>query len=154
MTGVCLKRVIRFKKKKTFFRCLICVSLLRKWRKMDREWSGGVWGEDWFGEDPLWRWKQNGFLSSSHGGRPSPKQCMRKTGHFYLFFAKWQQVDMFSCLLRLLFVVPSGLINGLNPGIINNVRNKIWCLNLCFDWRLVLDLDLEERVVFGAFWSF
>ena len=46
MTGVCLKRVIRFKKKKTFFRCLICVSLLRKWRKMDREWSGGVWGED------------------------------------------------------------------------------------------------------------
>jgi hypothetical protein len=40
---------------------------------------------------------------------------------------------MFSCLLRLLFAVPSGLINGLNIGIINNVRNKIWCLNLCFD---------------------
>ena len=46
MTSVCLKRVIRFNKKKTFFRCLIRVSLLRKWRKMDREWSGGVWGED------------------------------------------------------------------------------------------------------------
>ena len=45
--GVCLKRVIRFKKKKKKqFRCLICVSLQRKWRKMDREWSGGVWGED------------------------------------------------------------------------------------------------------------
>ena len=40
---------------------------------------------------------------------------------------------MFSCLLRLLFAVHSGLINGLNPGIINNARNKIWCLNLCFD---------------------
>ena len=91
--------------------------------------------------------------SNAWGKLEKWKWCdQEKDGHFFFFFAKWQQVDMLSCLLRLLFAVPSGLINGLNPGIINNVRNKIWRLNLCFGWRLVL--DLEEEIEFGAFWSF
>jgi hypothetical protein len=77
-------------------------------------------------EDPLRRWremKQNGFLSSSHGGIPMPKQRMRKSKSDVIKkkmeLAKREQVDRFTKI-----AAPSGLLNGLNPGIINHVRNK------------------------------
>ncbi|XP_030932510.1 uncharacterized protein LOC115958249 isoform X1 [Quercus lobata] len=77
-------------------------------------------------EDPLRRWremKQNGFLSSSHGGIPMPKQRTRKSKSDVIKkkmeLAKREQVDRFTKI-----AAPSGLLNGLNPGIINHVRNK------------------------------
>ncbi|EEF41591.1 uncharacterized protein LOC8288967 isoform X2 [Ricinus communis] len=92
------------------------------------------------GKDPLKVWtemKQNGFLSSSHGGIsfqsglvssshggiPMPKQRGRKNKNDVLKkrmeLAKKEQVDRFTKI-----AAPSGLLNGLNPGIINHVRNK------------------------------
>ncbi|OAY38268.1 uncharacterized protein LOC110624609 [Manihot esculenta] len=92
------------------------------------------------GKDPLRVWKemkQNGFLSyshggilnqsgltsSSHGGIPMPKQRGRKSKNDLLKkkmeLAKKEQVDRFTKI-----AAPSGLLNGLNPGIINHVRNK------------------------------
>ncbi|XP_050209508.1 uncharacterized protein LOC126660197 [Mercurialis annua] len=91
-------------------------------------------------KDPLELWtemKQNGFLSSSHGGIsfqtglfssshggiPMPKQRGRKSRNDVLKkkmeIAKQEQVDRFTKI-----AAPSGLLNGLNPGIINHVRNK------------------------------
>lgn len=77
-------------------------------------------------EDPLRHWremKQNGFLSSSHGGIPMPKQRTRKSKSDVIKkkmeLAKREQVDRFTKI-----AAPSGLLNGLNPGIINHVRNK------------------------------
>ncbi|KAJ9176010.1 hypothetical protein P3X46_014504 [Hevea brasiliensis] len=91
-------------------------------------------------KDPLRVWKemkQNGFLSSSHGGIsiqsgltssshggiPMPKQRGRKSKNDLLKkkmeLAKKEQVDRFTKI-----AAPSGLLNGLNPGIINHVRNK------------------------------
>ncbi|CAK7339982.1 unnamed protein product, partial [Dovyalis caffra] len=91
-------------------------------------------------KDPLRMWKemkQNGFLSSSyggisiqsgsmsssHGGIPMPKQRGRKPKDDVLKkkmeLAKREQVDRFTKI-----AAPSGLLNGLNPGIINHVRNK------------------------------
>ncbi|PON34953.1 cation-transporting ATPase [Parasponia andersonii] len=76
--------------------------------------------------DPLRVWKemkQNGFLSSSHGGIPIPKQRGRKTKNDVLKkkmeIAKREQVDRFTKI-----AAPSGLLNELNPGIINHVRNR------------------------------
>ncbi|KAJ8764166.1 hypothetical protein K2173_005084 [Erythroxylum novogranatense] len=81
--------------------------------------------------------KQNGFLSSSqggisfnscfmapsHGGIPVPKQRGRKSKNDVvkkrMELAKREQVDRFTKI-----AAPSGLLNGLNPGIINHVRNK------------------------------
>ncbi|XP_020540970.1 uncharacterized protein LOC105649178 isoform X2 [Jatropha curcas] len=92
------------------------------------------------GKDPLKVWKemkQNGFLSSSqggisfqsglisssHGGIPMPKQRGRKSKNDVLKkkmeLAKKEQVDRFTKI-----AAPSGLLNGLNPGIINHVRNR------------------------------
>ncbi|KAG8651541.1 hypothetical protein MANES_07G141701v8 [Manihot esculenta] len=92
------------------------------------------------GKDSLRVWKemkQNGFLSSSHGGIsiqrgvtsfshggiPMPKQRGRKSKNDILKkkmeLAKKEQVDRFTKI-----AAPSGLLNGLNPGIINHVRNK------------------------------
>ncbi|XVF00348.1 hypothetical protein REPUB_Repub03eG0277500 [Reevesia pubescens] len=66
---------------------------------------------------------QNGLLSSSHGGIPVPKQRGRKSKNDVLKkkmeHAKKEQVDRFTK-----FAAPSGLLNGLNPGIINHVRNR------------------------------
>ncbi|KAK4835199.1 hypothetical protein QYF36_006688 [Acer negundo] len=92
-------------------------------------------------KDPMKIWKemkQNGFLSSSHGGvqvqnstlssslggiPPVPKQRGRKTkSDSYkkkMEIAKKENVDRFTKI-----AAPSGLLNELNPGIINNVRNK------------------------------
>lgn len=76
--------------------------------------------------DPLKVWremKQNGFLSSSHGGIPIPKQRGRKSKNDMLKkkmeLAKKEQVDRFTKI-----AAPSGLLNELNPGIINHVRNR------------------------------
>ncbi|XP_047329128.1 uncharacterized protein LOC124932524 [Impatiens glandulifera] len=69
--------------------------------------------------------KQNGFLSSSsHGGIPMPKKRGRKSNKIdglkqKIEIAKKEQVDRFARI-----AAPSGLLNGLNPGIINHVRNS------------------------------
>ncbi|CAL0333014.1 unnamed protein product [Lupinus luteus] len=77
-------------------------------------------------KDPMKIWKemkQNGFLSSSHGGIPVPKPRGRKSKNDTLKrkmeLAKREQVNKFSKI-----AAPSGLLNDLNPGIINHVRNK------------------------------
>ncbi|XP_071723248.1 uncharacterized protein [Rutidosis leptorrhynchoides] len=94
-------------------------------------------------KDPLQVWKemkQNGFLSSSHGGItarkanlsfashggiPVPKQRGRKRKQdtirmkIDMELAKKEQVDRFKKI-----AAPSGLLNDLNPGIINHVRNR------------------------------
>ncbi|XP_010253082.1 PREDICTED: uncharacterized protein LOC104594488 isoform X2 [Nelumbo nucifera] len=72
----------------------------------------------------LWKeMKQNGFLSSSHGGIPVPKQRGRKSKNDVLKkkmeLAKREQVNRFTKI-----AAPSGLLNELNPGIINHVRNS------------------------------
>ncbi|KAK2982411.1 hypothetical protein RJ640_026254 [Escallonia rubra] len=77
-------------------------------------------------KDPMKVWKemkQNGFLSSSHGGVPIPKPRARKPKKDglkkKLELAKKAEVDRFAKI-----AAPSGLLNGLNPGIINHVRNS------------------------------
>ncbi|KAJ9553343.1 hypothetical protein OSB04_017388 [Centaurea solstitialis] len=77
----------------------------------------------------IWKqMKQNGFLSSSsHGGvlpPPMPKPRGRKRGNESVFkkkieMAKREQVSRFAKV-----AAPSGLLNELNPGIINHVRNR------------------------------
>ncbi|KAI7738489.1 hypothetical protein M8C21_016451, partial [Ambrosia artemisiifolia] len=76
----------------------------------------------------IWKeMKQNGFLSSSHGGvsvPPMPKPRARKKGNEAVIkkkieIAKREQVDRFAKV-----AAPSGLLNELNPGIINHVRNR------------------------------
>ncbi|OMP05482.1 hypothetical protein CCACVL1_01879 [Corchorus capsularis] len=66
---------------------------------------------------------QTGLLSSSHGGIPVPKQRGRKSKNDVAKkkteAAKREQVDRFANI-----AAPSGLLNGLNPGIINHVRNR------------------------------
>ncbi|XP_068668396.1 uncharacterized protein [Aristolochia californica] len=78
--------------------------------------------------EPLKLWKtmkQNGFLSSSHGGIPIPKQRgppkKSKNDAFKkkIELAKREQVNRFTRI-----AAPSGLLSGLNPGIINHVRNS------------------------------
>ncbi|KAK7319014.1 hypothetical protein RJT34_03723 [Clitoria ternatea] len=76
-------------------------------------------------EDPMRKWqlmKQNGFWSSSHGGIPKPKQRGRKSKNEIkknMELAKREQVNKFTKI-----AAPSGLLNELNPGIINHVRNR------------------------------
>lgn len=80
--------------------------------------------------EPLRRWKemkQNGFLTSSHGGIPPvPKQRGRPSKRRKeeeqknkSETAKREQVNRFTKITS-----PSGLLSGLNPGIINHVRNS------------------------------
>lgn len=77
-------------------------------------------------KDPMRTWremKRNGFLSSSYGGIPMPKQRGRKSKNDVLKkkmeLAKREQINRFSKI-----AAPSGLLNDLNPGIINHVRNR------------------------------
>ncbi|XP_026460707.1 uncharacterized protein LOC113361815 isoform X2 [Papaver somniferum] len=66
--------------------------------------------------------KENGFSSSKHGGIPLPKQGIRKAKNDLkknMEIAKREQVNRFAKI-----AAPSGLLNGLNPGIINHVRNS------------------------------
>ncbi|XP_065019939.1 uncharacterized protein LOC135645472 [Musa acuminata AAA Group] len=78
---------------------------------------------------PLRMWKemkQNGFLSSSHGGIPMPRQRSRQSRkrkedelRSKTEIAKREQANRFARI-----AAPSGLLSGLNPGIINHVRNS------------------------------
>ncbi|XP_063935087.1 uncharacterized protein LOC108226702 isoform X1 [Daucus carota subsp. sativus] len=77
-------------------------------------------------KDPMTVWKQmkqNGFMSTFQGGAPVPKPRSKKikaeTIKKKLDIARRDQVDR--CLES---AAPSGLLNALNPGIINNVRNS------------------------------
>ncbi|CAL5407589.1 unnamed protein product [Camellia sinensis] len=83
-------------------------------------------------KDPMRVWKamkQNGFLSSSHGGVPVPKPRGRKSKSDgpkkKMELAKREQVDRFAKI-----AAPSGLLNELNPGIINHVRNSKQVLSI------------------------
>ncbi|KAJ4976964.1 hypothetical protein NE237_002070 [Protea cynaroides] len=72
----------------------------------------------------IWReMKQNGFLSSSYGGIPLAKKKGRKSKNDMLKkkmeLAKREHVNRFTKI-----AAPSGLLNELNPGIINHVRNS------------------------------
>ncbi|CAO2816053.1 unnamed protein product [Amaranthus hypochondriacus] len=78
------------------------------------------------GFDGLKKWeemKKNGFLSYGYGGIPAaPKQRRKKNKNELkqkIELAKKEQVDRFTKI-----AAPSGLLNGLNPGIINHVRNS------------------------------
>jgi hypothetical protein len=77
-------------------------------------------------KDPMRIWmemKRNGFISSVHGGIPVPKKRGRKSKTEILEqkmeLAKREQINRFTKI-----AAPSGLLNDLNPGIINHVRNK------------------------------
>ncbi|ESQ40439.1 hypothetical protein EUTSA_v10013224mg [Eutrema salsugineum] len=103
-------------------------------------------------KDPMKLWKamkQNGFLSnphggisvtssscvvsSSHGGIPAPRKRGRKSRNNdaatvkkrKIEVARKEEVDRFARL-----GAPSGLLNELNPGIINHVRNKKQVLSI------------------------
>lgn len=78
--------------------------------------------------EPMRMWKamkENGFLSSTHGGIPVPKQrCQSRKSKSDVLkknmeLAKREQVSRFTKI-----AAPSGLLTGLNPGIINHVRNS------------------------------
>ncbi|KAL5710045.1 hypothetical protein ACHQM5_020656 [Ranunculus cassubicifolius] len=86
--------------------------------------------------DSYRRWnemKRNGFLSSSHGGIPVPDRTRqlkkRKSEELkkkktdpvkkQMEIAKREQIQRFTKI-----AAPSGLLNGLNPGIITHVRNS------------------------------
>ncbi|KAG8390177.1 hypothetical protein BUALT_Bualt01G0056300 [Buddleja alternifolia] len=69
--------------------------------------------------------KQNNYLSTHCGAVPMPKTRSRKKNNNDVMkkkkmeLARKEQVDRFAKV-----AAPSGLLNGLNPGIINHVRNS------------------------------
>ncbi|XP_075514209.1 uncharacterized protein LOC142549244 isoform X2 [Primulina tabacum] len=80
------------------------------------------------GKDSMKIWKeikQNGYISAPYGavqmsipkprGRKSKSDSLKKK----IELAKKEQIDRFARV-----AAPSGLLHGLNPGIINHVRNK------------------------------
>ncbi|XP_073018432.1 uncharacterized protein [Primulina eburnea] len=80
------------------------------------------------GKDSMKIWKeikQNGYISAAYGAVPMsiPKPRGRKSKSDSLKkkieLAKKEQIDRFARV-----AAPSGLLHGLNPGIINHVRNK------------------------------
>ncbi|CAI9762299.1 unnamed protein product [Fraxinus pennsylvanica] len=77
-------------------------------------------------KDPMRVWnkmKQNNYLSTSYAAVTMPKPRGRKSKNEVIKknieLAKKEQVDRFARI-----AAPSGLLNGLNPGIINHVRNS------------------------------
>lgn len=80
-------------------------------------------------KDPMRVWKglkQNNYLSTPYGAPPvtMPKARGRKKSNNDVMkkkieLAKKEQIDRFARV-----AAPSGLLNGLNPGIINHVRNS------------------------------
>ncbi|CAA3016221.1 Hypothetical predicted protein [Olea europaea subsp. europaea] len=77
-------------------------------------------------EDPMRVWnkmKQNNYLSTSYAAVPMPKPRERKSKSEIIKrkieLARKEQADKFARI-----AAPSGLLNGLNPGIINHVRNS------------------------------
>ncbi|MCH95157.1 hypothetical protein A2U01_0016131, partial [Trifolium medium] len=67
--------------------------------------------------------KRNGFISSVHGGIPVPKKRGRKSKTEILEqkmeLAKREQINRFTKI-----AAPSGLLNDLNPGIINHEQAR------------------------------
>ncbi|GFY82039.1 cation-transporting ATPase [Actinidia rufa] len=95
----------------------------------------------------MWKdMKQNGFISASHGGIPVPKPRGRKKEidgpKQKMELAKREQVDRFAKI-----AAPSGLLNELNPGIINHVRNSKQVLSIIE--ALVRSEKLENRLAGG-----
>ncbi|RDX77856.1 hypothetical protein CR513_41948, partial [Mucuna pruriens] len=83
-------------------------------------------------KDPMTKWqqmKEYGFWSPSRAGIPKPKQRGRKSKNEILKkkmeLAKREQVSRFTKI-----AAPSGLLNELNPGIINHVRNRKQVLSI------------------------
>jgi len=83
-------------------------------------------------KDPMTKWqqmKEYGFWSPSHAGIPKPKQRGRKSKSEMIKkkmeLAKREQVNRFTKI-----AAPSGLLNELNPGIINHVRNRKQVLSI------------------------
>ncbi|TKY55952.1 hypothetical protein E2542_SST20377 [Spatholobus suberectus] len=83
-------------------------------------------------KDPMTKWqqmKEYGFWSPSRAGIPKPKQRGRKSKNEMLKkkmeLAKREQVSRFTKI-----AAPSGLLNELNPGIINHVRNRKQVLSI------------------------
>lgn len=78
--------------------------------------------------EPLKKWKQmkeNGFLSLSHGGIPLPKQQARQARKRRRDASKKKKSPMIEHVSRFTkFTAPSGLLSGLDPGIIKHVRNS------------------------------
>ncbi|XP_027332674.1 uncharacterized protein LOC113847645 [Abrus precatorius] len=76
-------------------------------------------------KDPMRIWqmmKQRGFMSPSLGGAPKPKRGRKSKEEMLkkkMELAKREQVNRFTKI-----AAPSGLLNELNPGIINHVRNR------------------------------
>jgi len=70
--------------------------------------------------------KQNGFLSSSHGGIPVPKQRgrqpKRKKEEEYKKKSDITKRELPNKYTKI--AAPTGLLSGLNPGIIKHVRNS------------------------------
>ncbi|CAL0323223.1 unnamed protein product [Lupinus luteus] len=98
----------------------------RQFKSKDLSESASCTGRPTEEKDPMRIWKemkQNGFLSSSHGGIPMPKPRERKSTNDMLKknleLAKQEQINKFTKI-----AAPSGLLNDLNPGIINHVRNR------------------------------
>lgn len=63
--------------------------------------------------------KQNGFMSNSQGPKPRGRKSKADGLKKKMEIARREQVDRFAKI-----AAPSGLLNGLNPGIINHVRNS------------------------------
>ncbi|XP_010552910.1 PREDICTED: uncharacterized protein LOC104823169 isoform X2 [Tarenaya hassleriana] len=98
-------------------------------------------------KDPMKLWKamkQNGFLSNPHGGISAASSCFVSSSHGgipaprkrgrenkseamkrKIEIARKEEIDRFAKL-----AAPSGLLNELNPGIINHVRNKRQVLSI------------------------
>ncbi|XP_020206931.1 uncharacterized protein LOC109791972 [Cajanus cajan] len=83
-------------------------------------------------KDPMTKWqqmKEYGFWSPSRAGIPKPKQRGRKSKNEIMKkkmeLAKREQVSRFTKI-----AAPSGLLNELNPGIINHVRNRKQVLSI------------------------
>ncbi|KAG2262624.1 hypothetical protein Bca52824_069703 [Brassica carinata] len=129
--------------------------------------------------DPMKLWKamkENGFLSnphgatssscvvsSSHGGIPAPRKRGRKSKtnndaamekKRKMEIARKEEVD--NRFARL--AAPSGLLNELNPGIINHVRNKKQVLSIIQSIvkaadALISDKDLAVRAAAASIYS-
>ncbi|XP_019192115.1 PREDICTED: uncharacterized protein LOC109186548 isoform X2 [Ipomoea nil] len=69
--------------------------------------------------------KQNGFCSYSHASIQVPKPHGRKSRNEGIMEKKKIELAKKECMDQFAKIAaPSGLLNGLNPGIINHVRNR------------------------------
>ncbi|KAK4385240.1 hypothetical protein Sango_2648000 [Sesamum angolense] len=99
--------------------------------------------------------KQNNYMSALHGAVPMPVPKPRGRKKFNndmmkkkIELAKKEQVDRFARV-----AAPSGLLNGLNPGIINHTRTFSWMPSECNreneDDKFALKLSSSAKVATG-----